>query len=473
MARYPLSTLDLALLAAYVLAVGLIGWRVGRSDGGRERAGADDFLLAGRQLTLPLFVGSLVSTWYGGLLGVTEIAFTNGLAAWLTQGGFWYVAYVIFALALAGRLAESGHVTLPDQLGALHGDGARLLATLLNFLNVVPIAYALSLGVLVHLALGWPLWLGTMLATALAALYSLVGGFRAVVYTDLLQFGLMCLAVALVLAFAVLGLGGGDYLEARLPATHLRASGSMGGQEIAVWALIALSTLVDPNFYQRCYAAGSARVARRGVLLAVGFWVLFDVCSTFGGLYARAALGPGADARLAYPLLAGQLLPAGLRGLFFVGLLATAMSTIDSYCFIGAMTLGHDILRRTLRPELDDATLVRSTRWGVALTAGLAAALAMLFSGSFKAIWKTLGSLSTAGMLVPAALGLLSGWRPPGAGLAGMIAGAVGTLGWSAARGLGQPLALRVEALLPGIALSVAAYLLVGLTRRRPPETSP
>lgn len=463
MQTFALGPWDLALVVAYLGATLWIGLRVGR---GAEARGAEDFLLAGRGLTLPLFVGSLVSTWYGGLLGVTEIAFTDGLAAWLTQGGFWYLAYVIFALALAGRLAASGHTTLPDQLGALHGPQARVLATALNYLNVVPIAYALSLGLLVHLVLGWPIWIGTLGGTAIAAGYSLTGGFRAVVYTDLLQFALMCLAVALVLVYAVFGLGGADYLSTHLPATHLRATGAMKGQELVVWALIALSTLVDPNFYHRCYAAASPAVARRGVLMAVGFWALFDICSVFGGLYARAAL-PHADPRLAYPLMAAQLLPAGLRGLFFVGLLATAMSTIDSYCFVGAMTLGHDLLRRTFAPQLDDKQVVRSTRWGIALTAALAAGLALAFSGSFKSIWKTLGSLSTAGMLVPAAIGLLSGWRPPGAGLASMVAGSVATLGWAALRGLGQPFALGFEALLPGISCSVSAYVLVGLWRRR------
>ncbi|MCK5801123.1 MAG: hypothetical protein KAI47_28240, partial [Deltaproteobacteria bacterium] len=101
----------------------------------------------------------------------------------------------------------------------------------------------------------------------------------------------------------------------------------------------------------------------------------------------------------------------------------------------------------------------------------LAAILALVFSGSFKSIWKTLGSLSTAGMLVPAAIGLLSGWRPPGAGLAGMIAGSLGTASWAALRGFDIPFALRVEPLLPGIMLSVAAYAIVGIARHgRPPH---
>ena len=83
-----LSALDLIVVGLYLLVVVGIGARLLKRGAG----GAEEFLLAGRRLTLPLFVGSLVATWYGGLLGIGEIAYTDGLATWLTQGGSWYVA---------------------------------------------------------------------------------------------------------------------------------------------------------------------------------------------------------------------------------------------------------------------------------------------------------------------------------------------------------------------------------------------
>jgi Na+/proline symporter len=55
------------------------------------------------------------------------------------------------------------------------------------------------------------------------------------------------------------------------------------------------------------------------------------------------------------------------------------MSTVDSYCLVGAMSLSHDLLRRTLRPDAGDGLLVSATRVGVLLTGGLAMALALLF----------------------------------------------------------------------------------------------
>ncbi|MCA9672980.1 MAG: sodium:solute symporter family protein [Myxococcales bacterium] len=460
-AMLTLGSLDIAAVLLYAVVVLYIG-RVASARGADR--GAEEFLLAGRGLGLPLFVASLVSTWYGGILGIGEIAYRDGVVTLLTQGGFWYIAYLLFALLLAGRIRRSEQTTLPDEIGRMHGETARVIASALNFLNVVPIAYLLSLGLLAQIVTGWPLWLCVGLGGAVATAYSLLGGFRAVLYTDMLQFALMCLAVALLMGRSVTALGGAEYLATRLPAGHLAPSGRIGAQEMFVWLVVALSTLVDPNFYHRCHAARDERTARRGVLLAIGFWMLFDVCTTFTSVYARAAL-PGIDARVALPALAQHLLPGGLKGLFFVGLLATVMSTVDSYCFVAGMSVGHDLYRRRLKPDATDAQVVRATRFGVAASAALAVALSLYFRGSFKAIWKTLGSLSSAAVLVPMLLGF-AGFRPRGGGAAAMLGGTVGTLGWSALRRFGPPWAMKLEPLLPGLALSLLGFTAAALLAR-------
>ena len=112
---------------------------------------------------------------------------------------------------------------------------------------------------------------------------------------------------------------------------------------MAVWYVIAAATLVEPAFYQRCYAARDERTARRGLLVSILFWIFFDFMTTFSGLYARAALPGLADAgglgaQASYPALAQNILPPVAASLFMVGLLATIMSTIDSYGFLSHTT---------------------------------------------------------------------------------------------------------------------------------------
>ena len=78
--------IDLAILAAYWLAILWVGFRAARA----RRAGMEDYVLAGRRLTLPMSVATLVTTFYGGVLGIGEFAWASGLSNWLIMGQFYW-----------------------------------------------------------------------------------------------------------------------------------------------------------------------------------------------------------------------------------------------------------------------------------------------------------------------------------------------------------------------------------------------
>src|SRR5512137_913758 len=113
-----------AALAIYATALLLIGRRT-------RTSGRLDYLLAGRRLTTPAFVATLVATWYGGVLGVGEYSFRYGISNWLVFGVPYYLAALIFAFALAGRLRRGAALSIPDQLAAAYGPQARRLGAVL------------------------------------------------------------------------------------------------------------------------------------------------------------------------------------------------------------------------------------------------------------------------------------------------------------------------------------------------------
>ena len=425
----------------------------------RPTTSAVDYIVAGRRLTLPGFVASLVTTWYGGILGVGEYSWTYGISNWLVFGVPYYLAAVIFALFLAGRARRSRALTLPDQLAASYGRPAALVGASVLFVMTAPAAYVLMLGVLVELATGWPLWVGVSLGTALSVGYVFRGGLRAIVLTDKVQFVLMFAGFLVLVPACVLKYGGPDFLREALPADHLVWDGGRGWQAIAVWYFIALATLVEPAFYQRCYAARDERTARLGILVAILFWIGFDFLTTTAGLYARAVLPDLAEPIAAFPRLAEVTLPPLLQGLFLVALLATIMSTVDSYSFICAVTLGHDIVGRCRHQSDPDLRLIR---WSLLATALLAVALALL-ARSVIGLWHDLGSVGTPVLLLPLILAHTR-WRPPGrtVTIAMVLAGAV-SLGWLLA-GRGAPL-FGVEAIFPGLAVSALVLALGGRGR--------
>jgi SSS family solute:Na+ symporter len=430
---------------AYVLYLLYAVLRVMR----RPTGGALEYLVAGRRLTLPAFVATLVSTWYGGILGVGEYAWRHGLSNWLVFGLPYYLYAAVFALLLAARARRSQVLSIPDLLEQRYGRGAAHVGAGTLVVMAAPAAYVLLLGVLVQLATGWPLWLAVSLGALLSVSYVFRGGLKAVVDTDCVQFVLMFAGFLVLVPVCVVKLGGWGWLQAQLPPTHLTWDGGLGWQAVFVWYFIALSTLVDPAFYQRCYAARDERTARRGILISIGFWIVFDFLTTSAGLYARALMPDLADPVQAFPALAARVLPGFWQGVFTVGLLATIMSTIDSYAFIAAVTLGRDLVGRWR--GFDEERSLRAAQWSLAVTAVVAIVLA-LAAGSVITLWKVLGTVGTPVLLLPLALAHTRR-RVDGRRVVAAMLGSGGAAGGWLLLGRGGPW-LGIEAIFPGLLVS-------------------
>lgn len=390
------------LVLGATLAAVLYGQSLKSNLSEKEKNSTVELLLMGRKLTLPIFVATLVATWYGGIFGVTALTFEKGIYNFLTQGVFWYISYLIFAFFLVKKIRSHNAMTIAGLAGDMFGPKAEKLTASLNFLNLLPLAYTISLGLFLQALFGGTLFLNTAIGVALVTVWSLWGGFRAVVFSDLVQFVFMILGVVLVVVFAWAQMGSPLTLIDKLPATHFDWT---GGETIAatlVWGFIALSTLVDPNFYQRCLAAESEKVAKRGIIISTVIWFLFDCCTTLGALYARAAL-PDANPQHAYLQFSMQMVPPGVRGLILAGILATILSTIDAYLFNAATCLSYDLLK------IKDKFKIWHHHAALIFVAIISIFLGSLFEGNVVEVWKTLGSFSAACLLFPLLIGQ---WRP-------------------------------------------------------------
>ncbi len=408
MPQIHLGGLDTAIVLVYFACIVYIGYRAGK----RRKDDPADFFLAGRTLTLPLFVATLVSTWYGGILGVGEFSYVHGASNWVVFGLPYYIFAVLFAMFLAKRIRATNLATIPDKLAASYDRKTSLLGSVLTFILVTPAAYVLMLGVLVQLMFGMNLALSVILATGLTIWYLFSGGFRSDVWVNAFEFIMMFAGFAAMIFFAFRMYGGFSFLEAHLPQTHLTWHGGNSLQYIAVWFFIALWTLVDPAFHQRCYAAKDGRTAQRGILVSVLFWFCFDFLTTVTGLYARAALPGLEEPMFSYPLLAEITLPDVAKGLFYVGLLATIMSSLSSLMFISAMTIGNDIAGRLTKDIQRDLVVQRWTKIGLVLAGAFAVGLALLMP-SVVSIWYTIGTTIIPGLLIPLMASYFDGLRIP------------------------------------------------------------
>src|SRR5512135_2745179 len=104
-----LSLADIILILAYFAAVVYVGFRATK----KSKSGADEYLLASRTLTLPMFVATLVSTWYGGILGVGEYSYRFGISNWVIFGVPYYIFAFFFALYFAPKIRSRRIVSIP------------------------------------------------------------------------------------------------------------------------------------------------------------------------------------------------------------------------------------------------------------------------------------------------------------------------------------------------------------------------
>jgi SSS family solute:Na+ symporter len=452
-----LATIDVVLVVGYFLAVLLIGFL-----STRKNSDATDFLVAGRSLTVPMFVMTLVSTWYGGVLGVGEFSYRYGISNWVVQGAPYYLFAVVFALVLAKRVRSSNLLTIPDKLHQAYDRKTAVLGSVLTFILMTPAPYVLMIAVLLQMIFGWSLVVSLLVGTIATTAYLFFGGFRSDVNTDVFEFVLMFIGFGVIIPFAYAQFGGFEFIRQNVPSLHLSWHGGNSFQFVLVWFFIALWTLVDPAFHQRCYAAKSADVAQKGILISIVFWFVFDAMTATAGLYARAALPGLAQPIMAYPLLAEATLPPIAKGMFYIGMLATIMSTLNSLTFISATTLGRDIVWR-MRAEQDESNVRRYTQFGLLITAVLSIALS-LWSPSVINLWYTIGTIVIPGLFIPLVTSYFDQWRVSARyAFATMVLGWLTSfgwllIGWTKELGSSELYPFGIEPMYPGLLVSFVVW---------------
>lgn len=392
---------DIIVILTYVAVILYIGFYIARKKDIDQKNSSDEFLLAGRKVTLPLFIATLVATWYGNILGAGEFIFSSGLVAWVCFAFPYYIAATIFAYLVAGKIRASNTRTIPEQIEKKFGPTASVISSVIVIIITIPAAYILMLGVLIQMLSGWELWICIVLGTVITMAYLFTGGFKADVLTNTAQFVLMYIGFGVLLYYTIDFYGSIGDMTANLPSEHLEPFGGASWQFIAAWFIISLQTFIDPGFHQRCAAAKSPGTAKKGILISVGFWVIFDIMTLATGLYAKSYLSID-NPLMAFPTLGNAVLPHFWKGIFFVALLSTIMSTLDSYAFISAATIGNDLLKRLKKKVLilSIASTEALTKIGLLITGLFGIVMSIMLPSAVGLIYKT-SSVAVPALLIP------------------------------------------------------------------------
>ena len=200
--HFTTSPADILVILIYLAIVFYVGFFLARR--GKKGDSKVDFILAGRKLTVPLFVATLVATWYGNILGVGEFVYNNGIVAWVCFGIVYYIAAFVYAFVVAGKIRKSETFTIPEKITEKFGEQAGFISSIIVLIITIPAAYMLMLGILLQLFTGWALWLNIILGTIVSLIYIYHGGFRSDVFTNTVQFFIMYIGFGALLVFTLL-----------------------------------------------------------------------------------------------------------------------------------------------------------------------------------------------------------------------------------------------------------------------------
>ena len=447
-----------ALIIAFLVYLGAVVlislWSSRRVDSQSE------FLLGGQNL--PGWVitiserASGESAWL--LLGLTGAALTVGLGEiWTVIGCVAGILFLWFFLGerLRRLMDETDAITLPELLAQKlddPGNTLRWLASLIIvfFFSFYVAAQMLGAGKILQktgiITEAWPSWFGpevwgVILGAVIVIAYTLLGGFRAVVWTDLLQGGIMIAALVLlpVVGFIELRAEHADIGAALAAVGADKSSWTAGLSGWPAFSLIlgglawGLGYMGQPHLLVRFMALPRAGEVKQLRWLAAAWTVLayggaFLIGLVALGLYGGAIFG--GDAEKVMPTMATLLVPGWLAGIIISGAVAAMMSTADSQLLVVSSAFSEDISRRILGRELTAAGQVALSRLVVFLVGGAAFALALASGdtvyGMVSYAWSGLGASFGPVMLL---LLLWKGFNRQGAA-ATMLTGTLVTILW-------------------------------------------
>ena len=372
-----MTGLDTAILATFLLAVAAVSLLASRGE--RTRA---DYFLAGRDLSWWLIgfslIASNISTEH--FVGMTGNAARSGLAVasyeWLAAPALVFVAWWLLP-----RFLRAGIYTIPEFLEYRYDRATRsiMAGLMVVFFVLTVLATVLYSGALfLESMVGLPFGSGVWVIGLAAGVYTVIGGLKAVVWSDLIQGSALLVGGACVLLLALDELGGGAGIGAGWASFTAHNADAL--HVVRPWndpdvpsLSLATGLWIPVMFYwglnqfitQRTLAAGSLAEGQKGILFAAAIKLLMPAIVVLPGMMAVQLLGErlgGANLDQAFPELLRELLPAGALGLMVAAITGSVLSTFNSGLNSAATLATLDLWAVHVNPNLSEAEGVRLGR---------------------------------------------------------------------------------------------------------------
>ncbi len=431
----------------------------------------DDYYVGGRKLN-SLHIGlSVVATDVGGgfSIGLGGLGFTMGLSgSWLLFTGLMgaWLSGVLLIPKVADLAREKGFLSFPQFLEYKYNKTVALVAGVISAIGYLGFTSSQILAGAKLASSTFPelsMNLALLVMGTIAVVYTVLGGLKAVIYTDTIQWIVLMVGLIFVaLPFAYFKIGGMEVIKSTLEPDFLSLT-NIKWQQFINWMFTIIPIwFIGMTLYQRIYASRDTKTAQKAWFLAGLFeYPIMAFMGVVLGMFARVAMEnqmlPGydmstLDAEMGLPVLLRTILPVGFMGIVLSAYFSAIMSTADSCLMASSGNLLADVLKMHRGPRS-----VRLSQMLTMVIGGVALFLAYKMTSVLDIMLHSY-SFMVSGMIIPVLMALFLKQTNSTAALVSMITGGSLTLFLIV---LEVDLPYELDANIFGIFISFLSYIVV------------
>ena len=364
-----LDTYDwISIVIYFLVLLGIAVWVIRK-----KKENTEDYFLAGRNIGWCVVGASIFASNIGSehVVGLAGTGASDKLPLLIYEIQAWVV--LILGWVFLPFYARSGVFTMPEFLEKRFDARSRWVLSIFSIAAYVLTKISVTIyagGVVVSALLGIDFWTGAIATVILTGIYTVLGGMRAVVYTETLQAVLLIVGAGVLTAIGLDRVGGWESMTETLGPEYFNMWRPATDPDFPWPSLLITSTIVgiwywctDQYIVQRALTAKNIKEGRRGTIFGALLKLLPVFLFLIPGIIALTLKMRGElhwdSPDEAFPVLMSNLLPSGLRGLVAAGLLAALMSSLASV-FNSCSTLFTVDIYKKLRPNTPEKKLVRT-----------------------------------------------------------------------------------------------------------------
>jgi len=471
--------IDLTIFFVYLLAMLGVGYYFLRSNKGSE-----DYYLAGRNMGSWHIGLSVVATDVGGgfSIGLGGLGFTMGLSgSWMLFTGL--IGAWLAAAFLIPKVFELGRrinlFTFPQVFQEIYGSRVALIAAVISAIGYLGFTSSQMLAGAKLASATFPsvsLDMALLVMGVVAVIYTVMGGLKAVIYTDTIQWIILLAGLLFIgLPLGYSAIGGIEGLRNETDTALLTLT-NLSWQDIVNWSITIIPIwFIGMTLYQRIYASRDVKQAKKAWYIAGLFeWPIMAFMGVLLGLFAKVAAeqgmftevgyagAAGMDAEIGLPLLLSTILPVGLMGLMMSAYFSAILSTADSCLMACSGNVVSDIMMRLgfFKSKND----LRLSQWAT-LVIGATALLIALYMESVLDLMLHSYAFMVSGLFIPVLFGLYGKNPSERAALLSMITGGGVTLGLTL---FFDSLPLGLDPIAFGLVAAILTFVITARINKKP-----